>query len=107
MAGLAWGRKNETVRVWAVVLLGLAVARLFALDAFDAGMKGVMFPVGSQEVTWWLVLAWAGVLAAHGMAWLLGGDSVAEETRPWGRGLSVAGTAMFGVAARWPGTGWG
>jgi uncharacterized membrane protein len=107
MSGLAWGRKNQTARVWAVVLLGLAVARLFALDAFDARLKGVMFPVGSQEVTGWLMLAWVGVLAAQGMAWLLAGDPVLEETRPWGRALSIAGTVMFGLTAvmAWHGVG--
>jgi uncharacterized membrane protein len=80
---------------------------LFALDAFDARLKGVMFPVGSQEVTGWLMLAWVGVLAAQGMAWLLAGDPVLEETRPWGRTLSIAGTAMFAVTAvmSWHGVG--
>jgi uncharacterized membrane protein len=53
------------------------------------------------------MLAWVAVLAAHGIAWLLAGDAVTEETKPWGRGLSVGGTVMFVVAGAmvWHGVG--
>jgi uncharacterized membrane protein len=100
MAGLAWGRKNDTARVWAVVLLGLAVARLFTLDLLDPRLHRVMFALGSQEVTGWLIVAWAGVLVAHGMGWLFeAADSVGDFTKDLGKGVSIAGTVIFVVAA--------
>jgi hypothetical protein len=99
MAGLTWGRKNEGARVWAVVLFALAVARLFTLDLLDPALRRVIFAVGSQEVTWWLLVAWAGVLVAHGIGWLFeAADSVSQATKDLGKVVSIAGTVLFVIA---------
>jgi uncharacterized membrane protein len=71
LAALGWRRENRAVRLWAMILLALALARLFTLDRMDASLQTMILHVGGQQITTWLILAWAAAALAHGVGWLM------------------------------------
>jgi uncharacterized membrane protein len=122
MAALGWRRENRAVRAWCVVLLGLALVRLFTFDLWDGSLRAVRWQVGAQGVSFWLLLAWGMAVFAQVVGWLFLPGSAAGEgpraspglsgetdggvrlTAPkgWGRWavvIPVAGTAVFFVAS--------
>lgn len=114
LAALGWRRENRAVRAWAIILLGLALARLFTLDRIDASLQTALFHIRSQEVTTWLILAWASAALAHVVGWLMlpaktTSDALAKAQPPTLHAieLTALGTLVFFVAAimAWHGVG--
>jgi hypothetical protein len=108
VAGLGWRRRNPALRAWAVVLVVLAVGRLFTLDLGDGALRRVIWSVGEQGVPAWLMLAVGVAVVAHGVAWLIASkeDPAAEAASPVGAVMSTVGTVVFFVAfgMQWHGT---
>src|SRR5205814_10542796 len=54
LAGLGWRRpENRAVRVWAIVLLGLGLIRVFSFDLMDPSLRAVEWRIGEQEISAW------------------------------------------------------
>jgi uncharacterized membrane protein len=114
LAALGWRRENRAVRVWAIILLGLALTRLFTLDRMDASLQTALFHILSQEITTWLLLAWASAALAHVVGWLMlpaktTSDPLAKAPPPALHAieLTALGTLVFFIAAvmTWHGVG--
>jgi uncharacterized membrane protein len=115
LAALGWRRENRAVRAWCVVLLGLAVARLFTFDLWDPSMRAVRWQVGGQGVSLWLLLAWGMGIFAQMVGWLFvparetprAGPRLSGATRGgrggtaegWAGVIPMAGTAVVFVAS--------
>jgi uncharacterized membrane protein len=103
VAALGWRRRHSGLRAWAVVLLGLAIGRLFTLDLADDLLRRVIWVVGEQGVSVWLGLAVGMGVVGHAVGWLVGGgksieDPAAEAASPLGIVLATAGTVVYFVA---------
>jgi uncharacterized membrane protein len=115
LAGLGWRRpENRPVRVWAIVLLGLALVRVFSFDLMDTSLRAAQWRIGEQEISAWLLLAWGTAAFSHVVAWLCASaQPVASEaarlrlSSKTGVALSAIGTAVFLVASAtsWSGAG--
>jgi uncharacterized membrane protein len=105
LAALGWRRENRAVRAWCVVLLGLALARLFTFDLMDRSLRAVRWHVGEQGVSPWLLLAWGTAVFAHGVGWLFQPPPLKQETTSrgraggWGVVIPAVGTIVFFVAS--------
>jgi uncharacterized membrane protein len=109
LAGLAYRRNSEAIRVWAVSLLGLALMRLFTLDLMDEPLCRVLFTITGQGVSGWLLIGCAAGLAAYGMAWLCGSSAPNQRSEDYvklGSILAGAGTIVLFAASGicWSGT---
>jgi uncharacterized membrane protein len=102
LAALGWRRENRAVRVWSVLLLALALARLFTLDLMDASLQTVVLHAGGQDVTAWLILAWITAALAHGVGWLMlpaSSQSTVKGPSTGAKGLAMLGTLAFVLAS--------
>jgi uncharacterized membrane protein len=105
LAALGWRRENRAVRAWAIILLGLALARLFTLDRMDAALQTVLFHVGGQEVTTWLILASLMAVLTHGVGWLIlpvktpSDPNTKQQLATYSIELSAIGTLVFFIAS--------
>jgi uncharacterized membrane protein len=73
LAVVSWKmKKSRAVKVWAVVLLGLALGRVFTFDLMDRTMRVSWFEVFGQRVSPWLLLAWFCAVLAHAVGWIVG-----------------------------------
>jgi uncharacterized membrane protein len=115
LAGLGWRRPgNRALRVWAIVLLGLGLVRVFSFDLMEASLRAAEWRIGEQEISPWLLLAWGTAAFSHVVAWLCASvkpvTSEAATVRlssKTGLALSAIGTAVFfaASAASWNGAG--
>jgi uncharacterized membrane protein len=89
LAALGWRRDMKAVRVWAVVLLGLALGRLFVFDWADGGLRSNLFAIGEHGVSRWLLMAVGMAVVAHVIGWLMS---------PWVVNVLPATTTSRGVS---------
>lgn len=99
IAGMLLGR--PVIIVAGVGVLLATCLRIFSVDQYAVELRGVIFRIGRQALTWWLILAWAAAAVAEALAWL------ARPRQLWGRDVGSAsiarvcallGTGIFGLA---------
>jgi uncharacterized membrane protein len=102
LAALGWRRENRAVRAWCVVLLALAIGRLFTFDLSDGSLRAQRWWAGGQGVSVWLLLACGMGVFAHVVGWLFVPARDASGARvmsKWARVIPVAGTVVVFVAS--------
>ena len=115
LAALGWGRENRPVRVWSLVLLGLALARLFTFDLSNGSLRSPRWYWGEHGLSPWLLMAWGMAAFAHVVGWLFQPAQAAGDTTPVmrtparaGSIVPLIGTAVFLLATgiHWSGSAW-
>ena len=79
LALYSYATDSKGARIWMFVMLLLVALRLFLFDSFNERLHQVLFSVGSEGFTGWMLMAWGAALYSLLLGWLVRAREIVAE----------------------------
>lgn len=70
VGAMGWLFKGKSARRWAMVLMLLAIFRLWTIDIVDPALRPPLLSIGGFVISRWTMMAWSTAALAHLVTWM-------------------------------------